>query len=457
MFGRSAYASEDWPLIPRLPEEADETKRHIAKNIQQVTEENEQYIRSYHPAFEDADFVFVYCNPSSLRESVWMVERSIFSDTTPPPTGTREELSGRYRPIEDPLALIRRDLNPRVPLSDADISVIRKWWPNIIGVRVYVYGVISLLVHQWNDCDEVRARYGWPMKIGGLRSQIETIQDIKPSADEAGTGRRWHTDTEIGSTSGLRIGSRFGFGADKDTVSDAITTNTHSFVYAPRDVPMQQILFDIVRDTFLRIKYCIASTKTCRALCDWRPMSWALTQLVGDSSPLGKEVYAASQKAGLLRVGKVTKCYDSPSLVFTYPFGYRHDLPLITDISLPEITAPPGLPIISGFEPTFDAALRLGCPLFAASYRSGDRPMAVPVQAVATQYTWEPGSALCLGSIGACETRVVAFQNFEADLRHGLWNVPLVKDQRRYLRYKGGFALPREVLESQVVMQEPGI
>ncbi len=109
-----------------------------------------------------------------------------------------------------------------------------------------------------------------------------------------------------------------------------------------------------------------------------------------------------------------------------------------------------------------------------ASYCSEDT---VPVQVLGIQYTWEPnseasdisrsllwrssnendamGSVLCLGSPGAHETRVVAFQNFEVDMLHVQGAIPLAKDQRGFLRYKGGFALPKEVLESQVVMPQP--
>ncbi|SJL02972.1 uncharacterized protein ARMOST_06315 [Armillaria ostoyae] len=363
MFRTSSYLNNDWPWIPRLPEEADETKRYIAQNIQQVTEENVRYIRSYHPAFEDADLVFVYCNPSSLRESVWIVHPAFARSNAflldnlfvagrevhpfehnPPETGQPAILAGHYRPIDDPL--VRTTLNPRVPLSDDDISIIRKQWPSIIGVRMYVCGAISLLLHQWEDIDKVEITSGWSTGIGGLRAQIECAQNLEPFVDR------------------------------------------------------------------------------------------------------------------------------TPS--FVYPFGYRHDLSLITDDALPAPTLPPGLPIITGFEPTFDAVLRPDCPLFAASYCLEDT---VPVQVLGTQYTWEPnseasdisrcllwrssnesdatGSVLCLGSPGAHKTRVVAFQNFEVDMLHDEGAVPLAKDQRRFFRYKGGFALPKEVLESQVVMQQP--
>ncbi|KAK0450561.1 uncharacterized protein EV420DRAFT_1646481 [Desarmillaria tabescens] len=218
MPSRSVFFYDNWPLIPRLPEKADETKRHIAANIQQVTEENEKYIRSYHSAFEDAEFVCVYCNPSSLRESVWMVHpayarRNAFlldnlsvagrgvhvMAYNPPPTDTQDELSGYYRHIEDPL----EDLNPRVSLSDSDISLLRKYWPNIVGVRVYVCGVISLLVHHWDDALEVTAPR-WSTSIGGLRTQIESFQNIEPSSiDRMALPENEHTGAT--KQTGLRI------------------------------------------------------------------------------------------------------------------------------------------------------------------------------------------------------------------------------------------------------------
>ncbi|KAK0209080.1 hypothetical protein DFS33DRAFT_501663 [Desarmillaria ectypa] len=242
--------------------------------------------------------------------------------------------------------------------------------------------------------------------------------------------------------------------------------------YSLTNVPMRKILFDMAHDISTMIKFRVASTKTCRALCIRPSVSWALTRLVGDTSPLEKEVYIGSRK-----VSKVTKCYDSPSLVFMYPFGYRHDLSLITDAALPPVMVPPGLPVITGFEPTFDAAFRPICPFFAARYyldiHTAERP--VLVQASATQYTWQPGSeasaisscllwrssnesdttgsVLCLGLPGVPETRVVAFQKFEVEIRHTEGAATLVKEHKPSSRYKGGFALPKDVLESEVVMQ----
>ncbi len=271
--------------------------------------------------------VFVYCNPSSLSESVWIVHPAFARSNAfllenlfvagqevhpfehvPPETGQPAILSGHYRPIDDPL--VRTTLNPRVSLSDNDISIIRKQWPSIIGVRMYVCGAIGLLLHQWEDINEVKITSGWSTGIGGLRAQIECVQNYEPFVGTAPcalkNGTRHSGTNQIGST-GLRIRGRFG--EDKNIVSDAIITNTHSFVHTPRGmsmhsslkgVPVQQILFDLTRDILLMIKFRIASTQTCRAVCSWPSVSWALTRLVGSTSPLGKEVYAGGQKASFI-------------------------------------------------------------------------------------------------------------------------------------------------------------
>lgn len=42
---------------------------------------------------------------------------------------------------------------------------------------MYVCGVISLLVHQWDDCQRI-AVFGWSGTIGGLLTQIECAQNI---------------------------------------------------------------------------------------------------------------------------------------------------------------------------------------------------------------------------------------------------------------------------------------
>ncbi|PBK76470.1 hypothetical protein ARMSODRAFT_227245 [Armillaria solidipes] len=255
---------KDWVLVRRLPEEADEINQRIAENIQQVTEENQEYIRSYHPAFKEASSVFVYFNPSSLSESVWIVHPAFarrntflldnlsvagrevhpFEYISPlPRTESTLLVHSSYNPYrDDPL----RNLNPRVPLSKDDISVIRELWPSIIGVRIYVCGAISLLVHSWADISKV-TKYGWPSTIGGLLAQIESVEEIKLSVDRTpyalqdGPQRHSHTGTNrIGST-GLRIRGRFG--PDENTVSDAIMTDTHSFVYTPSGIT-RHIFYD---------------------------------------------------------------------------------------------------------------------------------------------------------------------------------------------------------------------
>ncbi len=186
---------------------------------------------------------------------------------------------------------------------------------------------------------------------GGLLAQIESVEGIKASADRTlyalqdGTQRHSYTGIkQIGST-GLCIRGRFG--PDENTVSDAVIIDTHSFVYTPSgmctyyslaDVPIRKVIFDIAHNLFFMINIRVASTKACRALCSPPSVSWALTRLVGDTSSLEKDVYAGNQKASFvphfpsntllkgskLQVSKVTKCYDSPSLVCIYPFGYRH-------------------------------------------------------------------------------------------------------------------------------------
>ncbi|KAK0466183.1 uncharacterized protein EV420DRAFT_1474966 [Desarmillaria tabescens] len=366
---------KDWLLVPRLPEEVDEVKQHIAENVKHVTDENERYIRSYHSAFKDADFVFVYCNPSSLSESVWIVhpafaQRNAFLlnslsvagrevhpfEYIPPPLGDGTLSIGRssyYRYIDDPL-LRNLNVNPRVPLSDDDI---RGYWPNMIGVRI-------LLVHQSTDRLEVTT-YGWSSKIGGLRAQIEYSTTFQYCQ---------HKTNWVDLTSDPRaIWTR------QDSYHIGCDNDQHAFLR----------LRTTRRGHVLSTDKCADAKNTIR-LNTRDIYNDQILRRVDKGVPYTMRL--AISILGIDLVGKITKCYDSPSLVFLYPFGYRHDLSLITDVALPPVTVPPGLPIITGFEPIFDAALRPGCPLFTARYCLDAQAVEQPVlvQAVATQYTWKP-------------------------------------------------------------------
>ncbi len=194
-----------------------------------------------------------------------------------PQTESTLRVHSSYNPYrDDPL----RNLNLRVPLSKDDVSVIRELWPSIIGVRIYVCDLISLLIHQWADISEV-TKYGWPSTIGGLLARIESAEGIKSSVDRTpyalqdGAQRHSHTGTKQTGSTRLRIRGRFG--PDENSVLDAIMTDTHSLVYTPSgmcmyyslaDVPIRlgKIIFDIAHDLFIMIKIRVASIKVCRAL-----------------------------------------------------------------------------------------------------------------------------------------------------------------------------------------------
>lgn len=159
--------------------------------------------------------------------------------------------------------------------------------------------------------------------------------------------------------------------------------------------------------------------------------------------------------------------------------GYLHDLSLLTGDDIPQITSPPGVGKVSGWA-DYTEALD-GKPVFVTTFNVSTSKTQVHSrtasiqQAVVegTEYFWgaqgrisaslfwrtdqdydhaespgNTGSVLCLGKPGDENISIVAFQNYETPTRIGL---QLDDGHHSRWRMRGGFVLPREIRECEIV------
>lgn len=187
------------------------------------------------------------------------------------------------------------------------------------------------------------------------------------------------------------------------------------------------------------------------------------------------------------QIGTITVTYDrlSRHRFIPYPYGFQHDLSLVTGPNLPQLTNPPNTPRVTEWGP-YEEALQ-GRPVFVHSHNVGTghwrthqgHGVATQVQQSiihGTQYSWEQrsrdhatallwrtvrdtdsvarasGSVLCLGEPQHETARALLFQNFQGTLMASdLVNIDETED---YPTFKGGFLLPQEIRDSRIITAE---
>lgn len=181
-----------------------------------------------------------------------------------------------------------------------------------------------------------------------------------------------------------------------------------------------------------------------------------------------------------------------PSRYLPFPAGYRHDLSLITGPDLPWLKSPTGVASVDGWA-RYEDALD-GQPVFACLFNAWKNKLKIlegNVGAKATQQAvvvgsehlwlkkahsqsasilWRTekdwvsskgwsGSALCVGKPTDLTAKALVFQNYETPIRHGeiaANDRPLVGDNGGWV-IKGGFLLPQEIREAELVQGEPSL
>jgi hypothetical protein len=175
-----------------------------------------------------------------------------------------------------------------------------------------------------------------------------------------------------------------------------------------------------------------------------------------------------------------------------YPNGFTHDLSLITDDNLPELSSSPGLPAIDGWGEYSDvldggAVFVTRIKMCTGAWRqlegTGLSREAQRAVIAGAEYVWDKttcsqtasllwrtenvsdsarsfsGSVLCLGKPTDRVVKAVLFQNFETpvkpwDLGEDYLGVP--ENENRPVALKGGFLLPQEIRESEIQCLDSG-
>ncbi|CDM37963.1 hypothetical protein DTO013E5_8267 [Penicillium roqueforti] len=449
----------------------------------QITQENEQLFRTYHPAFSSQRAVCVLTQKDSGKD-IWVVPEN--SHVPFIKAGGREiHIQPAFESpvdhdmqycniISDP---IRRDVDVRQAFTPEDIKCLRAAFPRSIGAFIYQVECVVILfsrrddmLHTWN--------FGTPPTVGRLTVGY-TVLAMQPSAATAESGQqlaRMSNAYEVCGVLGLKI--------RLPDHTEAITVPTHAFVR----LPGPPTFFTRVASFYKRVTQSLTRFQIPLRLQN-REVEVSTTPSPLSSSPIGKQCWLAGTNR---RVGLITRTYDDPSSTYPYPSGYRHDLSLITGDNLIDIHPPKGIEMVPEWASYKDAIQ--GAPMIACVFDYinnehgrllGDIPNeqiraalleghghiwiqnAVDSSASILWRTDEDqvdargfsGSVLCIGRVHE-KCRPLLFQNFQlkitvwpdgecqrnsADLPPGLNHPnPMIK---------GGFILPDEIRTAKILLR----
>ncbi|KAJ5485572.1 hypothetical protein N7539_005560 [Penicillium diatomitis] len=439
----------------------------------QVAPEDEIFVRTFHPALRDCDRVFV--SDPRYGPEVWLVVGNCTANVVAgrpvhPMPGDRSNL--KPHGILTPRSpwkeewLFQTDINPRKFLSHDQLDALREIFPKAVGARVHAAGYLVMLFTSLSDIQHMYLN-DWVMVVGGLRVMYDLLEiDITSDTVASGMPVSGSPDAIHGDGClGLRIKLQDG--------TEGITTVTHGFVKQP-DQSRMLPFFDWIckkKDSLRRLLSLPTRADTPASVMS---RGWL------SNSPIGKEVWLTAADKPTL-VGTITQTFDSPSLVFPYPTGYRHDLSLITSEKLPHLISPPGYPVVTGWAEYSEALsghhvylVKLNAITQRWVVADGTiNPAAIrDAGVIGTHYMWdtashtqsasllwttvEPttpaqgwsGSVLCLGSPTDAASRALVFQNYQM---HCTCDVDLVTGEKIETIVKAGFLLPEAVRSSTIM------
>ncbi|PTU25680.1 hypothetical protein P175DRAFT_0469193 [Aspergillus ochraceoroseus IBT 24754] len=442
------------------------------------TSDEEILVRSTHPSLKGCHEVSVV-EGGPVDRPVWLVNASdahciesthaagreihIF------PTHFSEPLSYSHVPVRDVSVVT---IDPRAFLSPQVITLIREAFPGSSGIQIILTGWILVLFPDKKSVEACWAK-GAPNNVGTLRvGYILTSCCATANVIESGQAVS-DAPANIARHAALGLRLRLPGGLE------AITTVTHAFVRVAN--PGMSNLRKGFMEWILSAKQYLGRL---------RPPP-KQTQHAGivhskglSNSPVGKEVWLSGTNT---QIGTITVTYDRCSRhhLIPYPYGFQHDLSLVTGPNLPQLTSPPGTPRVTEWGP-YEEALQ-GRPVFLQRYNiatgrfhiyQGHGITAQTQQAIihGTQYSWEErsrgfntallwrtirdtdsvkgasDSVLCLGKPHHETARALLFQNFEGSLTAS--EHIQIADNGDAPTFKGGFLLPEQIRQSQIITVE---
>ncbi|KAI9820469.1 MAG: hypothetical protein M1826_000906 [Phylliscum demangeonii] len=439
-----------------------------------VTDQNESFVRSFHPSLEACATVWVHEDVHGPQ--LWLVPVSDYRHLLHTHAGGREiHFSPSYvsQPTWAPVVPFREDpisrrIDGRRMLTPDDLHTLRCFFPGSIGIRVLIAGWVIVLFENRRAmvaCWGLGAvstvsgrRIGYQIAVFHATSAAVASDDaVSPRPNDLSPNH---------ACLGLRLRMPSG--------ESVITTTTHAFVkLASRN---QSWLRRRVVDWVVRAKESLARSRALRAPASTPAVAESCDGTKDSNRSLGTVVWLAGTNR---KLGTITTTYDPhPSRLLPFPSGFTHDLSLITGETLPLLTSPPGMPSISGWG-SYPAALDGGplfvCRLNAVTGRGtelqgrGISTVARQAIALSCDYTWDrqafsqnasilwrtnydpnrasgfSGSVLCLGRLADPTALAIVFQNYESPLKamHTADDIRDASDPRA--TFKGGFILPPEV------------
>ncbi|KAF8996689.1 hypothetical protein BDZ89DRAFT_1148894 [Hymenopellis radicata] len=359
--------------LSKLPDPPDESKRAQASAIDRITPQNEQFIRTYHPAFEMAPDVFV--RKITLEDSVWAVHPSHIRDCSY--YRKRNDVAGRVVHGAGASSTVRMALagfqsklkaegsiNTRKILSEGEIMAIREQFPEAIGLRIFVAGYLTVLFKSVADLKNVAYR-PWPSELGNLKVQLEVWND-RPCTDGGNAMQL-----------GLRLVGTFEIGEESREM-EVITVVTNDFVTTP------ELSSTVASYVSPRTMHGLLSPFRTLAGNVKGVAQWS-TKMAAGYAAVGKEVTSTD---GSAKIGTIVKSYDEISMLLPFPYGYQHNMSIIAGDGLAHANLPTGSPCLSGFA-SFEDALADGAAVFTVQHIPGAETIVRKSLVEGQQYTWD--------------------------------------------------------------------
>ncbi|CAG8908594.1 unnamed protein product [Penicillium egyptiacum] len=439
------------------------------------TPNEETMVRSLHPSLASCEQVSVI-EHGPVETPLWLVSASSAKNIKSTHAAGREihVLPKHFVP---PLSLagvpVRyttiKTIDPRTFLPPQHIKSIRDAFPGSVGAQVLLTGWLLVVFPEKKSLEACWAK-GAPDEVGGLRVGY-ILASLHGTAEIVESGRGVSDmpgDFDQQAALGLRLRLPGGL--------EAITTVTHAFVRLadPRMSNRRKRLMDHI----LAAKEFL---KRMRPPPRQAPQAGIIHSKRFANSPLDKEVWLGGTNTC---IGTITVTYDrlSRHRLIPYPYGFQHDLSLVTGPKLPQLTNPPNTPRVTEWGP-YEEALQ-GRPVFVHRYNVGTgswytyQGHGVATQAQqcivhGTQYSWEErtrahatallwrtvrdtdsvqrasGSVLCLGELQHETARALLFQNFQGPLMAS--DHVEIDEKEDSPSFKGGFLLPQEIRDSRII------
>ncbi|RPA74588.1 hypothetical protein BJ508DRAFT_312745 [Ascobolus immersus RN42] len=442
--------------IGSMTEEAIAANTTKAMSAETVTNDITcKFLRTFHPTLARLDTVGAFTYPGN--DFVWFVfdpsalqVRSIGGRPLyfmPMPISPIHN----YHIASDPLWC---GIDPTKEASEATIKDIRTIFPLCKSITIYCSGFIGFGMSRDDLFENVYTGLYWPGTLGGLRVGLGEYCVVSATAKTRE------------SSVGLRLRLSDGLECISGATSALVTSSSCDGKHEERGC---------ARKTF-RKRY---------GLVDW------FINMVTGIWIFGKRMCLPDK---VILPETVIRSFDRPSRFIPYPYGYMHNLALLTTPNgLPAMTTPPGMPALERSFAAPESALD-GNPVFAYDNEahnneaSGGTTREEIVEAI--RYDWETssketrrsllwrtvpveqslasskhasGSVLCLGKPADSSAKAICFQSFECPIPVRRLTLAKYLEFRDWADcpgrgkwcYKGGFLLPKEVMEAEIIVDRP--